>query len=106
MTEIGAPPTVRSEAHAQFSAVDTVDGFRERTPWLNSVDLHADYQLPIGGERRVLLLADVFNVFNQREPIDYDNYTESTFTVLNPDFGRVIEYQDPIQARIGLRFEF
>jgi hypothetical protein len=88
------------------SGIDTVDGFRERTPWLNGVDLHADYQLPIGGERRVLLLADVFNVFNQREPTDYDNYTESTFTVLNPDFGRVIEYQEPIQARVGLRFEF
>jgi hypothetical protein len=50
--------------------------------------------------------ADVFNVFNQREPIDYDNYTQVTFPVRNPDFGRVIEYQDPIQARVGLRFEF
>ena len=85
---------------------ETVDGFRDRTPWLTSVDLHADYQLPFGGERRILLLADVFNVFNQREVIDYDNYTEAAFGVLNPDFGRVIEYQDPIQARVGLRFQF
>jgi hypothetical protein len=85
---------------------DTVDGFRDRTPWLTSIDLHADYQLPIGGESRLLVLADVFNLFNQREPIDYDNYTEAAFGVPNPDFGRVIEYQDPIQARIGLRFEF
>jgi hypothetical protein len=53
----------------------------------------------------VLLLADMFNVFNRREPVDYDNYTETTFTVANPDFGRVIEYQEPIQAR-GLCFEF
>ena len=45
------------------------------------------------------------HVFNQREPIDYD-YTQVTFPVRNPDFGRVIEYQDPIQARVGLRFEF
>jgi outer membrane receptor protein involved in Fe transport len=88
------------------SGIETVEGFRERTPWLTGVDLHVDYQLPIGGERRVLLLADVFNIFNQREPVDYDNYTETTFTVANPDFGRVIEYQEPIQARVGLRFEF
>jgi hypothetical protein len=88
------------------SGIETVDGFRERTPWLTRVDLHADYRIPVGGERRVLVLADVFNLFNRREPVDYDNYTEVTFQVRNPDFGRVIEYQDPIQARIGLRFEF
>jgi hypothetical protein len=88
------------------TGIETVDGFRQRTPWMTGLDLHADYGLRVGGERRVLLLADVFNLFNRRSALDYDNYTEAAFGVLNPDVGRVIEYQDPIGARIGVRFDF
>lgn len=86
---------------------DTVDGFLERTPWLSTVDLHADYGLRLMSDRRQLLLtADVFNLFNRRTATDYDNYTEVSFRVPNPDFGRVLSYQSPITARIGLRLEF
>ena len=85
---------------------ETVDGFRERTPWLTTVDVHADYGFDVGNNRRLVVLGDVFNLFNRREPVDYDNYTEFSFGVPNPDFGRVIEYQDPLQARFGVRFEF
>jgi hypothetical protein len=88
------------------AGIETVDGFRQRTPWMTGLDLHADYALRVGGERRVLLLADVFNLFNRRSPLDYDNYTEAAFGVVNPDFGRVIQYQDPIGARVGVRFDF
>jgi outer membrane receptor protein involved in Fe transport len=52
------------------------------------------------------LTADVFNLFNRRSALDYDNYTEASFAVANPDFGRVIEYQNPISARVGLRVTF
>jgi len=84
----------------------TIDGFRDRTPWLTSVDLHGDYALPFGANRRLLFLADVFNLFNRRAPLDYDNYTEAAFGVENPDFGRVIQFQEPIRARVGVRFDF
>lgn len=82
---------------------ETVDGFRDRTPWLNSVDLHADYRLRLFGDRDIVLLADVFSVFDTQEVTDYDNYTQSGFTVANPDFGRVISYPAPRQLRIGAR---
>jgi hypothetical protein len=85
---------------------ETVDGFLTRTPWLVSVDFHADYRIPLLDQRRIMLTADVFNLFNRRSPLDYDNYTEASFQVPNPDFGRVIEYQDPISARVGLRLQF
>jgi hypothetical protein len=85
---------------------ETVDGFRDRTPWYASVDVHADYRLPIMTNRSLSITADVFNLFNRRTAQDYDNYTEASFQVLNPDFGRVIEFQDPIAARFGLRFTF
>lgn len=86
---------------------DTADGFRERTPWLSTVDLHADYALKLGGNtRRLLVTGDIFNLFNRRSATDYDNYTEVSFQVPNPDFGRAIDYQTPITARIGLRLEF
>lgn len=63
------------------------------------------YAVPFGAGR-VLLLADVFNVFNRRSALDDDNYTEAAFGVLNPDVGRVIEYQEPITARVGVRLNF
>jgi hypothetical protein len=85
---------------------ETVDGFRTRTPWLVSVDFHADYRLPIVGVSNLAITADVFNLFNRRSPLDYDNYTEASFQVPNPDFGNVLEYQQPISARVGLRFTF
>ncbi len=84
---------------------ETVDGFRERTPWDTRMDLHADYSIPLG-RQRLMLIADVFNVFNRREPMDYDNYTEVSFGVTNPDFGRVIAYQAPRSLRVGARFVF
>jgi len=93
------------------SGIQTVDGFRERTPFTSEVNLHADYGVRMGGARRVVLLADVFNLFNTRSATGYDQDTESTFTALNPDFGqpviaRIPQFQTPFQIRFGARFEF
>jgi hypothetical protein len=109
LTPFAANPVYDSDGEIpeapRGSGIQTVDGFRDRTPWLTGVDLHADYGVPMGGNRRALLIGDVFNVFNRRAPLDYDFYTEAAFGVVNPDFGRIIEYQDPIRARIGVRFD-
>ena len=83
----------------------TIDGFKTRTPVESSFDLHADYRLRLGNQRLVLL-ADVFNVFDQQAVLNYDHYTESSFTALNPDFGRPFRYQTPRQVRMGVRFQF
>jgi hypothetical protein len=92
----------------------TSDGFRTRTPWTTTVDGHASYALKLGGRRDVVLVADMFNLFNRQTVTDYDKFSESTFGSLNPDFGRagassVVGGQQllaPRQIRVGARLEF
>jgi hypothetical protein len=85
---------------------ETEQGFKKRTPVHTSFDLHGDYGFRLGGVRRLVVLADVFNVLNQQRVTDYDYYTEVAFQQSNPNFGRIIAYQSPRTARFGLRFEF
>jgi hypothetical protein len=56
----------------------------------------------------------VFNIFDTQTPLDYNNFFETTFGALNPDYGLrgssdVINGQQlttPRQVRIGARLEF
>jgi outer membrane receptor protein involved in Fe transport len=97
------------------SGFQTVDGFKTRTPFQSLVNAHVDYSLRVGGPRRVVLLADVFNVFDSKTVLDYDNFVESTFGADNPNLGQPTtsvltgnpaQMQTPRQLRIGARFEF
>jgi hypothetical protein len=64
--------------------------------------------------RNLLLIADVFNVFNTQTILDYNSFAEIQFGVPNPDFGAagvsgVVSGQRlaaPRQFRIGVRYEF
>ena len=49
-----------------------------------------DYALKFSGNKRVVLLADVFNLFNMQRTADYDNWSELSLGVVNPDFGKPI----------------
>ena len=99
------PETPRGEGF------ETVDGFKKRTPMEAQVDLQASYALKLGGNRRLTLLADAFNLFNIRRAVDYNAATEISFGVPNPDFGTVTSqniagqmYQNPFALRLGARF--
>ncbi len=83
----------------------TEDGFARRTPVQWTVDGHMDYNFAVGGNRLVLLL-DVFNIFDSQGVLTYDQNTEVAFQVANPDFGRRTAYQPPRRVRIGVRYEF
>jgi hypothetical protein len=92
---------------------ETIDGMMTRSPFLYDVSLHADYGIHFATERRVVLIADVFNVFNTHRITDYNNYTETSFGALNPDFGQPYSavaglpaFQAPRQFRLGVRVEF
>ncbi len=95
---------------------ETADGFRTRTPFQSEVSAHVDYSLRLDQRRRVVLLADVFNVLNRRTVLDYDNYYEITTGAMNPNFGQPTtaaagsgnwpQIQSPRQFRFGARFEF
>jgi hypothetical protein len=93
------------------SGFDTVDGFRTRTPADFTMALHADYRLTLHGAQRVVLLADVFNLFNQQRALDYDPNTQTSFPAINPDFGdpsrfNLAQLETPRQMRLGVRYEF
>ena len=91
----------------------TSSGFQTRTPWTKPVNAGASYNLRVGA-RHLLLIADVFNVFNTQTILDYNSFSDLQFGVANPDFGAagvsgVVGGQQlgtPRQFRFGLRFEF
>ncbi len=93
--------------------IETVDGFHARTPFYYDTNLHADYAFKLTDRRRIVLLADVFNLLNTQRVTDYNNYTETSFGSLNPDFGQPYSailglpaFQAPRQLRFGARVEF
>jgi hypothetical protein len=95
--------------------VQTVDGTLKTTDKEVLVDLHADYSIKLGGaNRRVVLLADVFNLINDRDPTWYDVCSESNFLARNPNFGQPLfgcaantnAFQAPRTIRFGARFEW
>jgi len=93
------------------SGVQTIDGFKERTPFTTTVSLQGSYGINLGESRRLVLLANVFNLFNQRKPLDYDSDIEQSFGVLNPDYGTPVivgipQFETPRQVQFGARFEF
>ena len=72
----------------------TEQGFKTRTPFESTIDVHVDYDFRLFGARQLTLLADVFNLTGRQGVRDYDDFTETTFGAENPDFGRILVYQD------------
>jgi hypothetical protein len=116
LTAMAANPDYQSAGEIpegpRGSGIQTVDGFKERTPFETDFDLHADYSLRMG-DRRVVLLADVFNLFNIRQVRNYKQNTELSPTRPDPDYGAISDatgtnaaYQTPFRLRFGIRYEF
>ena len=98
------------------AGIQTIDGFQTRTPFEYGTDVHVDYAFKFkmgNGANRLVLLADMFNVFNLQRTIGYNNWIELQKGATNPDFGsptsQIVagpQYQTPFQLRIGAKFEF
>jgi hypothetical protein len=119
LTPMAANPVYDSEGEipvaARGAGIQTIDGFLERTPFESQVDLQASYNLKLGGNRRLTFMADVFNLFNEKRIIGYDQNTELNAGTANLDFGKPVnsllsgtpaQYQVPVTLRVGARFEF
>jgi hypothetical protein len=119
LTPMAANPNYGSSGEipeaARGTGIDTVDGFSKRSPFESQVDIQAAYTLRASAQRRVTLLADVFNLFNQRRVTSYDQNTQLANGPENPDFGKPIstvfagnppQFQSPFNMRVGVRFEF
>ncbi len=115
LTALAAHPVYGSAGEipegVRGSGFDTVDGFRTRTRFQYNVGVHADYPLKVSQAQQIVFLADVFNLFNTQRALDYDPNTQTSFPVLNPDFGQASRFslaqlQSPLQVRLGIRYQF
>jgi outer membrane receptor protein involved in Fe transport len=120
LTAMAANPNYTSRGEipeeARGAGIDTIDGFMTRTPFQSQVDLQASYNLRMGGgRRRLTLLGEVFNLFNEKRVLVYDQNTQLTYPNTNLDFGAPVDtnfsgtppqFQAPISVRVGVRFEF
>jgi outer membrane receptor protein involved in Fe transport len=97
------------------SGIQTIDGFKTRTPFVKRVDMQASYRLKLGADRSLTLLGDVFNLFDWRTTLMYDQWTQLTGPADNPDFGSPVtqvllgsppQFQAPRQVRLGARLSF
>ena len=70
--------------------------------------------MKINDKQRVVLMADVFNVFNRQTATNYDNYRDRGFQTFNPNLGLPVNggnsstpsFQAPRAVRVGARFEW
>jgi hypothetical protein len=101
-----------------------------RTPALSQLDLHLQHEFRLGGEKRLQLLANVLNLFDQRaatniHPFQLEMGAALLFTAddlfrgidtraliqeqgipENPMFLMASEFQQPREIRFGMRFAF
>jgi hypothetical protein len=77
-----------------------------RTPTIWSLDLHAEYNLPVALTTRLRprVLLDVFNLGSPRKVLFYEqlHYLDNGLTQVNPNYGAVTRYQAPMSARLGM----
>lgn len=119
LTPMAANPNYDSAgeipAAARGTGIQTVDGFLKRTPFESQVDLQASYGFRLANQRRVTLIADVFNLFNEERVRNYDQDIQLSANTPNPDFGKPVntllsgtppQFQSPFNMRVGVRFEF
>jgi hypothetical protein len=117
LTQLAANPNYANGGEipttARGAGLETVDGFKTRTPFLYEVNAQAAYEIKLGG-KRMTLTADVFNVFNTQTTLDYNTWVEfPIFGTPDPDLGKPIshnvagpQFQIPRQIRFGARFAF
>jgi len=106
VTKLGAIPFYGSSERLL-----TTRGALGRTDSLTTLDLHADYGFNLGGgDSRLTLAVDVFNIFNSQDVITVDQRSQidnRTFSAdANRDFLAPTLLQDPRQVRFGIKFGF
>jgi len=119
LTAMAANPNYRSQGEipeeARGGGIQSIDGFMTRSPFESQVDFQASYVIRMNGARKLTLLGEMFNLFNERRVLSYDQYTQLTYPNTNLDFGKPVntilsgappQFQAPINVRLGVRFEF
>jgi outer membrane receptor protein involved in Fe transport len=119
LTPMAANPVYDSAGEipvtARGTGIQTIDGFLTRTPFESQLDLQAAYALHMAGNRRLTFIADMFNLFNNRQVTGYDQDTQLNASTPNLDYGKPVnsllsgtppQFMAPFSMRVGARFEF
>ena len=84
-----------------------------RTPWTHTLDLQVAYTPNWVAKKKLTLQMDVFNVFNNREAIEFDEIRDfSRQTSITPpgqlsmNYGQPTAFQTPRYVRLSARWEF
>jgi len=119
-----AHPAYQNAGEIPFCADNTTNcpsarGALGRTSNYGSVDGHLDYPIRISEGKRLRLMADLFNISNQRTQLRVDQNAQRSAGVGNVDFSKPTGigpsatsgntnpgYQRPFYARFGVKLEF
>jgi len=71
-----------------------------RAPALTTFDLHLAYSLR-PKQTSLKMAVDVFNLFNSQHPTGYSDGVEARSTIPNPNYGRIVGYEQPRTVRFA-----
>jgi hypothetical protein len=88
-------------------------GTKGRTPATFPLDLHVDYTVKLGEQKRLKFGINMFNLFNQARALYLDQNLELAPGTPDPDYHKPFgiftpanAYQSPFVAQLSARFEF
>jgi hypothetical protein len=77
-----------------------------RTAWFVRADLHADYKYSVSETKKMVFIADFFNVTNNRRVRRPNEFAQLSGGITNVDFLKPRAFYLPFNMRLGMRFEF
>ncbi|HVJ62063.1 MAG TPA: TonB-dependent receptor [Tahibacter sp.] len=105
--EDGTDPEAASYGAASFYCNGTLNprGSKGRIGWTHNLDLGLQYT-PSWGDGRLVLSADVFNLFNWSNVLERQETAETDDRTPNPSYLLPLTYQSPRMVRFSLRYLF
>lgn len=75
--------------------------------WLKNVNIGIQYRLPLPGLDGLTVRADVFNVFNSKDRLDFVEAGDlDSAQASNPNYRKVSGYQSPRYVRLGISMNY
>ncbi|WP_181814852.1 TonB-dependent receptor [Sphingomonas aracearum] len=101
----GSTPTLQNPGQTAPVLVGRGNAFQ--SDWLKQLDVSVQFRVPIEGLNGLTLRADVFNVFNTKSELDYNETgDDGTLAGSLRNYGRVTGYQSPRYVRFGMSLDF
>jgi hypothetical protein len=78
-----------------------------QSDWNKRIDLNFAYTIPVAGTGGLTFRADIFNVFNFKSKLDFNEFGDlDDVDTINPNYRKVTSYQTPRFIRFGLSARF